>query len=130
MSALRAGVVCTTDRRDKNNIIDAVGYPERIFPVGRLDKDSTVGAERRGWGPTSVGGQEIVPGHRNVFLFRFPFFCLSLSHVHSPFVCAPCFVSTRATYVDCTYRPISQCMVRMRACLLTHQRRRRRCVGL
>ena len=35
------GVVCTTDTRDRNNIIDAVGYPERVFPVGRLDKDST-----------------------------------------------------------------------------------------
>ena len=35
------GVVCTTDRRTRGNIIDAVGYPERVFPVGRLDKDST-----------------------------------------------------------------------------------------
>ena len=35
------GVTCTTDRRDRSNIIDAVGHPERIFPVGRLDKDST-----------------------------------------------------------------------------------------
>ena len=35
------GIVCTTDRRrEKNNIVDAVGYPERIFPIGRLDKDS------------------------------------------------------------------------------------------
>lgn len=35
------GVVCTTDQRVRNNIVDAVGYPERVFPVGRLDKDST-----------------------------------------------------------------------------------------
>jgi 23S rRNA pseudouridine2604 synthase len=35
------GVVCTTDERVRGNIIDAVGYPERIFPVGRLDKDSS-----------------------------------------------------------------------------------------
>ena len=35
------GVTCTTDRRDRTNIVDAVGFPERIFPVGRLDKDST-----------------------------------------------------------------------------------------
>lgn len=34
------GVTCTTDRRDPDNIVDAVGYPERIFPVGRLDKMS------------------------------------------------------------------------------------------
>lgn len=35
------GIVCTTDtRREKNNIIDYINYPERIFPVGRLDKDS------------------------------------------------------------------------------------------
>ena len=36
-----AGVTCTTDSRDPDNIIDYIGYPERIFPVGRLDKAST-----------------------------------------------------------------------------------------
>ncbi len=35
------GVTCTTDQRDETNIIDFIGYPERIFPVGRLDKDSS-----------------------------------------------------------------------------------------
>lgn len=34
------GVVCTTDKREKRNIVDFVGYPSRIYPVGRLDKDS------------------------------------------------------------------------------------------
>ena len=35
------GVTCTTDARDPDNIIDAVAYPHgRIFPVGRLDKNS------------------------------------------------------------------------------------------
>lgn len=35
------GIVCTTDtKREKNNIIDFVGYHKRIFPVGRLDKPS------------------------------------------------------------------------------------------
>ncbi len=35
------GIVCTTDtRRERNNIIDFINYPERIFPIGRLDKDS------------------------------------------------------------------------------------------
>lgn len=35
------GIVCTTDsKREKNNIIDFVNYPERIFPIGRLDKPS------------------------------------------------------------------------------------------
>lgn len=34
------GVECTTDRNVKNNIIDFIGYPKRIFPIGRLDKDS------------------------------------------------------------------------------------------
>ena len=35
------GVVCTTDtRREKNNIIDFINYPTRIFPIGRLDKPS------------------------------------------------------------------------------------------
>ena len=33
------GVVCTTNRMiEKNNIIDYINFPERIFPVGRLDK--------------------------------------------------------------------------------------------
>ncbi|WP_179952216.1 23S rRNA pseudouridine(2604) synthase RluF [Marinicella rhabdoformis] len=34
------GVVCTAASSVKNNIIDHVGYSERVFPVGRLDKDS------------------------------------------------------------------------------------------
>lgn len=35
------GIVCTTDTRvEKNNIIDFINYPTRIFPIGRLDKDS------------------------------------------------------------------------------------------
>ena len=35
------GVVCTTDTGvEKNNIIDYINYPTRIFPIGRLDKDS------------------------------------------------------------------------------------------
>lgn len=35
------GVVCTTDTRvEKNNIIDYINYPKRIFPIGRLDKPS------------------------------------------------------------------------------------------
>ncbi|MEL6638045.1 MAG: 23S rRNA pseudouridine(2604) synthase RluF [Bacteroidota bacterium] len=35
------GITCTTDRRDPTNIIDFVGHPQRIFPVGRLDKASS-----------------------------------------------------------------------------------------
>lgn len=35
------GIVCTTDRkREKDNIVDAIGHEKRIFPVGRLDKPS------------------------------------------------------------------------------------------
>ncbi|ADQ83148.1 ribosomal large subunit pseudouridine synthase f [Riemerella anatipestifer] len=35
------GIVCTTDtKREKNNIIDYIKYPKRIFPIGRLDKPS------------------------------------------------------------------------------------------
>lgn len=34
------GVICTTDQRDKDNIIDFINYPQRIFPIGRLDKPS------------------------------------------------------------------------------------------
>ena len=32
------GVTCTTDQKDRSNIIDFVGYKNRIFPIGRLDK--------------------------------------------------------------------------------------------
>lgn len=35
------GVTCTTDRRDKDNIIDFIKFPSRIFPIGRLDKPSS-----------------------------------------------------------------------------------------
>lgn len=34
------GIVCTAQKREKNNIVDFIGYPKRIYPVGRLDKDS------------------------------------------------------------------------------------------
>ncbi|MGL6107463.1 23S rRNA pseudouridine(2604) synthase RluF [Romboutsia sp.] len=34
------GITCTTERHIKGNIIDYVNYPERIFPIGRLDKPS------------------------------------------------------------------------------------------
>ena len=35
------GIVCTTtDKQGKNNIVDFIGYKERIYPVGRLDKES------------------------------------------------------------------------------------------
>ena len=35
------GVVCTTSKKEGVNIVDYIGYPKRIYPVGRLDKDST-----------------------------------------------------------------------------------------
>lgn len=34
------GITCTTDTSKKDNIIDFIQYPERIFPIGRLDKPS------------------------------------------------------------------------------------------
>lgn len=34
------GIICTTDRRVNDNVIDFLGYPGRIFPIGRLDRDS------------------------------------------------------------------------------------------
>lgn len=33
------GIICTTEKI-KGNIVDAINYPEKIYPVGRLDKDS------------------------------------------------------------------------------------------
>lgn len=35
------GIVCTTDPREPMNVVDYLDYPVRIFPVGRLDKDSS-----------------------------------------------------------------------------------------
>jgi len=35
------GITCTTDKKDKDNIIDFLAYPQRVFPVGRLDKASS-----------------------------------------------------------------------------------------
>ncbi|RYY41738.1 MAG: pseudouridine synthase [Chitinophagaceae bacterium] len=32
------GITCTTDRKDKTNIIDFINHKQRIFPIGRLDK--------------------------------------------------------------------------------------------
>ena len=34
------GIVSTTDEREPNNIIQHINYPERLFPIGRLDKPS------------------------------------------------------------------------------------------
>lgn len=34
------GIVCTAEKREKNNVIDFIKYPKRIYPIGRLDKDS------------------------------------------------------------------------------------------
>lgn len=34
------GITCTSDKRRRDNIIDFVNYPSRIFHVGRLDRDS------------------------------------------------------------------------------------------
>ena len=35
-----AGITCTTESGVKGNIVDFVGHQQRIFPIGRLDKDS------------------------------------------------------------------------------------------
>lgn len=35
------GITATTDQQIRGNVVDFIGYPERIFTVGRLDKDST-----------------------------------------------------------------------------------------
>lgn len=34
------GIVCTAEKREKDNIIDFLNYPKRVYPIGRLDKDS------------------------------------------------------------------------------------------
>lgn len=34
------GIECTTNTKVRDNIVDYINYPKRIFPVGRLDKDS------------------------------------------------------------------------------------------
>lgn len=35
------GVVCTTSKKEKQNVIDYLHLEERVYPVGRLDKNST-----------------------------------------------------------------------------------------
>lgn len=34
------GIICTTELQIKNNIISFINHPQRMFPIGRLDKDS------------------------------------------------------------------------------------------
>lgn len=34
------GIVCTAEKREKNNVIDYINYSKRVYPIGRLDKDS------------------------------------------------------------------------------------------
>lgn len=34
------GITCTTDLKDRDNIVDFINHPKRIFPIGRLDKPS------------------------------------------------------------------------------------------
>jgi len=34
------GIICTTEHGVKDNIVDFIGHEERIFPIGRLDKES------------------------------------------------------------------------------------------
>lgn len=35
------GIVCTTAKKEGKNVVDYIHYPKRIYPIGRLDKDST-----------------------------------------------------------------------------------------
>ena len=35
-----AGITCTTETAVKGNIVDFIGHEQRIFPIGRLDKES------------------------------------------------------------------------------------------
>lgn len=35
-----AGIVCTSEKREPDNIVDFLGYPKRVYPIGRLDKTS------------------------------------------------------------------------------------------
>ncbi|WP_457609924.1 23S rRNA pseudouridine(2604) synthase RluF [Lutibacter sp.] len=35
------GIVCTTDSKEKKNIVKAINHTERLFPIGRLDKPSS-----------------------------------------------------------------------------------------
>lgn len=34
------GIVCTAQKQEKDNIVDFLNYPKRIYPIGRLDKQS------------------------------------------------------------------------------------------
>lgn len=34
------GIVCTSEKRESDNIVDFLDYPKRVYPIGRLDKTS------------------------------------------------------------------------------------------
>lgn len=34
------GIVCTTQKAEKNNVVDYISYEKRVYPIGRLDKES------------------------------------------------------------------------------------------
>ncbi len=34
------GIVCTAEKKEKDNVVDYINYPTRLYPVGRLDKNS------------------------------------------------------------------------------------------
>jgi 23S rRNA pseudouridine2604 synthase len=34
------GITCTTEKKIRGNIVDFINHPKRIFPIGRLDKES------------------------------------------------------------------------------------------
>ncbi len=64
------GIVCTAEKREKNNIVDHIGYPTRIYPIGRLDKDSQGLILLTNQGDLVNGIMRAANGHEKEYIVR------------------------------------------------------------
>lgn len=64
------GIVCTAEKREKDNIVDHIGYPTRIYPIGRLDKDSQGLILLTNQGDLVNGIMRAANGHEKEYIVR------------------------------------------------------------
>ena len=68
-----AGIVCTTDPRERYNVVSYLNYPIRIFPVGRLDRESEglllLTSDGRKMGKTEAGALWLDPNKTSPYDF-------------------------------------------------------------
>ena len=73
------GIVCTSDTGvEKDNIIDFINYPERIFPIGRLDKPSEGLIFMTNDGDIVPKIKTIIANTANFFILPPPYSCVIL----------------------------------------------------